>query len=175
MSITKKINFNIVLCGFMGTGKTTVGQYLSRLAGLNFIDTDQYIENLEGISVKEIFETFGEKYFRSLEKTCIKNVSASVPSIISTGGGAILYDENIFYLKRTGKIFLLTAPLDIIFSRLNNDTSRPLIKDENFIKKLFDQRTEKYFNCADFIVDAERNINEICQVIISEIEKTAPK
>jgi len=99
MLLNKNINFNIVLCGFMGCGKTSVGKQLSLKTGLNFIDTDRYIEKTSGLPVSEIFKIYGEAHFRNLEKICVKTVSTSASAIISTGGGVILDEKNIFYLN----------------------------------------------------------------------------
>ena len=136
MFLSKNINFNIVLCGFMGCGKTSVGKQLSLKTGLNFIDTDRYIEKTSGLPVSEIFKIYGEAHFRNLEKICVKTVSTSASAIISTGGGVILDEKNIFYLKQNGKIFYLDASVDIITSRLISDSTRPLIKKQKLYKKI---------------------------------------
>ena len=174
MFLSKNINFNIVLCGFMGCGKTSVGKQLSLKTGLNFIDTDRYIEKTSGLPVSEIFKIYGEAHFRNLEKICVKTVSTSASAIISTGGGVILDEKNIFYLKQNGKIFYLDASVDIITSRLISDSTRPLIKNKNSIKKLFFERKEKYLSSADFIIDANQNLDAICHDIHNKIEKTVP-
>ncbi len=174
MFLSKNINFNIVLCGFMGCGKTSVGKQLSLKTGLNFIDTDRYIEKTSGLPVSEIFKIYGEAHFRNLEKICVKTVSTSASAIISTGGGVILDEKNIFYLKQNGKIFYLDASVDIITSRLISDSTRPLIKNKNSIKKLFFERKEKYLSSADFIIDANQNLDAICHDILNKIEKTVP-
>lgn len=174
MFLNKNINFNIVLCGFMGCGKTSVGKQLSLQTGLNFIDTDCYIEKKCGLAVSEIFKTYGKMYFRNLEKNCIKTVSHAPDTIISTGGGMVLDKENILCLKQNGKIFYLDASVDIITSRLISDSTRPLIKNKNSIKKLFFERKEKYLSSADFIIDANQNLDAICHDILNKIEKTVP-
>lgn len=175
MNIRDKISFNIVLCGFMGSGKTTVGKRLSIQTGLNFIDTDRYIEKKSGLTVSEIFGIYGESYFRKLEKDCIRTISASSPNIISTGGGMILNLQNVFCLKQTGKIFYLDTPINVITDRLSSEYSRPLLKNESSIKKIFDERKERYFSAADFIINADQSVDEVCKDIFSKIEKTAPK
>ena len=175
MFLSKNINFNIVLCGFMGCGKTSVGKQLSLKTGLNFIDTDRYIEKTSGLPVSEIFKVYGEAHFRNLEKICVKTVSSSTSAIISTGGGVILDKKNILYLKQTGKIFYLDAPIEILTARLISDSTRPLIKSKSSIQKIFDERKEKYFNAADFIINANQSLDEVCEDIINKIEKTVPK
>ena len=105
----------------------------------------------------------------------IKAVSAPASAIISTGGGVILDEENIFYLKQNGKIFYLDAPVEVIASRLISDSTRPLIKNKCSIKKLFAERKEKYIHSADFIIDAAQSLDSICCDILHKIEKTVPK
>lgn len=175
MFLSKNISFNIVLCGFMGCGKTSVGKQLSLKTGLNFIDTDHYIEKISGLSISEIFKVYGEAHFRNLEKICVKTVSSSESAIISTGGGVILDEKNVFYLKQNGKIFYLDAPIEVLTARLISDSTRPLIKNKSSIQKLFENRKEKYFNAADFIINANQNFDAICKDIIDKIEKTVPK
>lgn len=171
MNVEKNIKNNIVLCGFMGSGKTTVGKQLSQQIGLNFIDTDNYIENATGLTVSKIFEIYGEKFFRKLEQDCIKVISNLNPVIISTGGGSILEPNNIYNLKKNGKIFFLNANINSIISRLTYDliNQRPLIKNKNSIKELFLVRQDDYFKAADFIIDANNDIETVCKNIIDKI------
>lgn len=169
--VTKKntnFHFNIVLCGFMGCGKTTVGQQLALQTGLRFIDTDNCIEAEFGLCVSQIFENYGEAHFRELEKICIKKTSTLNPVIISSGGGTILNMENIVNLKRTGKIFFLDAPIDIIIARLSTNTAatRPLISCKSSIYELFFSRREKYLQAADFIIGANKSVSAICDEIL---------
>lgn len=169
--VTKKntnFHFNIVLCGFMGCGKTTVGQQLAAQTGLRFIDTDSCIEAAVGLSVSQIFANYGEAHFRKLEKDCIKKASTHVPGIISSGGGAILNMENIVNLKKSGKIFFLDAPIDAIIARLSTGTAttRPLIPNKSSIYELFFSRREKYLQVADFIIGSNKGVSAICSEIL---------
>lgn len=167
----QKIKFNIVLSGFMASGKTTIGKQLSFLTNIKFVDTDKYIETITGKKIRTIFDVYGEKYFRHIEKICIKNITNEFsPLIISTGGGTLLDSENVFYLKQNGKIFFLHAPFNIILSRLKFDSSRPLAKNNNFIKKLFVERKNLYYSTSDFFIDANQSINEICKNILNKIK-----
>lgn len=164
------LDFNIVLTGFMGCGKTSVGKFLAQKIGFKVFDTDLYIKNETGLTVSNIFKIYGEKHFRVLEKVCIKNLSSLSKIIISTGGGAILDNDNVKSLKQNGKIFLLDANFSTIISRLNSDFSRPLFKNKDSIKKLFYERKDKYIRTADFIIDANQSIEQICKDIISKIK-----
>lgn len=164
---TMKENFNIVLCGFMGCGKTTVGQHLSAITRRKFIDTDEYIEKKASLTVSDIFSTYGEAYFRELEKTCLTEITQNFNSIIATGGGTVIDKDNVSSLKSTGKIFFLDAPFEEIFSRISN-SNRPLVKtlSKDELKNLFEARRGIYLNCADFVLDAHRFHKEICDVIL---------
>lgn len=169
MKKNTNFHFNIILCGFMGCGKTTVGRQLALQSGLQLIDTDYCIETEVGLSVSQIFATYGEAHFRELEKNCIKKASAApTPVIISSGGGSILNIENIVNLKKSGKIFLLYAPLDTIISRLGTSTTatRPLIPNKSSIYELFFSRREKYLQAADFIISADKSVSAICSEIL---------
>ena len=169
-SLNNNLDFNIVLTGFMGCGKTTVGKFLASKIGYKVFDTDIFIENKTGLTVSNIFKIYGENHFRTLEKICIKNLSFFSQIIISTGGGSILDNDNEKNLKRNGKIFFLDASLPTIISRLKSDFSRPLLKNKDFEKKLFYKRKNIYLSTADFIVDANRSIEQICKDIISKIK-----
>ena len=169
MYLCENFNLNIVLTGFMGAGKTTVGAHLASLTGFDFVDTDSFIEKTAGLEINDIFHIYGEKYFRTLEESCIKSICEQSKTIISVGGGAILNENNVINLKKHGKIFFLDAPLSIISQRLADCHSRPLIKNKNSIHELFIQRYETYLKTADFVIDASQSISEISQTIISKI------
>lgn len=168
-NLNKKINFNIVLCGFMGCGKTTVGKQLSIQTGFSFIDTDNCIEKEASSTINEIFSICGESYFRNLERNFIKRIASLSKTVISTGGGSILNKDNVINLKKNGKIFFLNANINTITARLNSDFTRPLVKDKNSINNLFFERINQYINIADFIIDANKNVNEICSDIINKM------
>lgn len=172
LNINMPNKFNIVLCGFMGSGKTTVGKKLSNYTGLKFIDTDTYVEKKVGHTINQIFNKYGETYFRNIEKDCVKEISSKTDYIISTGGGTILNKSNVDNLKKSGKIIFINVSFDIITYRLSKDNTRPLIKnsDINSIEELFKQRQEKYQLVSDIMVDGTLSIDEICKDIISKVE-----
>ena len=138
---------NIVLTGMPGSGKSTVGKLLS-IDGYEFIDTDREIEKRCGCTIKELITDKGEKYFRDLETQVIRDVSAEGCRIISTGGGAILREENIRCLRRNGRIFFINAEL----SRLHATDDRPLSNTEDKLLKLYNERIDIYRSSADVIV-----------------------
>lgn len=110
---------NIVLTGFMGTGKSVTGRWLSKELGLEFVDTDDLIEDREGKKIPEIFESKGESYFREVESSVIKDfISLSSDAVFATGGGAVLNDNNFKLLTDWGVVIRLTASLDVIHSKI---------------------------------------------------------
>ena len=138
---------NIVLTGMPGSGKSTVGQLID-LDGFDFIDTDAEIEKRCGCSIKELIATKGERYFRDLETEVIRDVSAKSSCVISTGGGAILREENLRALKRNGKLFFIDAEP----SRLKATDDRPLSDTKDKLAKLYNERINIYRSTADVIV-----------------------
>ena len=138
---------NIVLTGMPGSGKSTVGKLLT-LDGFTFADTDEEIEKRCGCTIKELIENKGEKYFRDIETQVIKDVSSEGCQIISTGGGAVLREENIRSLKRNGKLFFINAD----FGRLLPTDSRPLSDTADKLKILYNERIDIYKNTADVTV-----------------------
>ena len=138
---------NIVLTGMPGSGKSTVGK-LIKLDGYSFFDTDAEVEKKCGCTIKELIESKGEKYFRDLESEVIREVSSEGCRIISTGGGAVLRQENVRSLKQNGKIFFLNAEL----SRLRATEDRPLSDTEDKLAKLYAERIDIYKKTADTVV-----------------------
>jgi shikimate dehydrogenase len=138
---------NIVLTGMPGSGKSTVGK-LIKLDGYSFFDTDAEIEKKCGYTIKELIKSKGEKYFRDLESEVIREVSSEGCRIISTGGGAVLRQENVRNLKQNGKIFFLNAEL----SRLRATEDRPLSDTEDKLAKLYAERIDIYKKTADTVV-----------------------
>lgn len=138
---------NIVLTGMPGSGKSTVGRLLD-LDGFTFVDTDSEIETRYGCSIRELIEAKGEAYFRDVEAEVIREVSSESCRVISTGGGAILREENVRCLRRNGKLFFLNAPV----SRLQATESRPLSDTEEKLRKLYAERMPIYLETADVTV-----------------------
>ncbi|MDE5964666.1 MAG: shikimate kinase [Eubacterium sp.] len=146
---------NIVLCGFMGSGKTVVGNELSKIMGRKFVDTDELIEQEQGVAIKAIFATHGEDYFRDLEFECCKKVSEMKNCVVSTGGGALTFERNAEVLKKSGKIVFLDASFDVICDRIGNSNNRPLFRDREKAYELYEERKSKYLSAADYVVDGD--------------------
>jgi len=148
---------NIVLTGFMGTGKTEVGREIARLLGYNFVDADDEIVKAEGMPITEIFAKKGEPYFRDLETKIIKALSKRTNSVISTGGGAVLREENLSALRENGIIVLLTARAETIYQRTKGDSTRPLLQVDDPLKKINELLSARmpYYMKADIVIDTE--------------------
>ena len=138
---------NVVLAGMPGSGKSTVGKLLN-IEGFEFVDTDEEIEKRCGCSIKELIQEKGEAHFRALETEVIREVSSMNCRIISTGGGAVLKEENVRALKRNGKLYFLNADL----SRLQATDSRPLSDTQEKLARLYTERMGIYTGTADVVV-----------------------
>ncbi len=158
---------NVVLTGFMGVGKSTIGKLLSEKLGFGFCDTDKEIEKNSNMSIPEIFEKYGETKFREIETKVIKEISLKQNCVISCGGGVVKSDENMNYLKTKGKIINLYATVEKILSNIGDDQGRPLIKGKSKqeIKQLMEER-EQFYKNADLRIDVtyltkEEIVNQI--------------
>lgn len=171
---------NIVLIGFMGTGKTTNGRRIARKLHKDFIDTDFLIESRENIKIEDIFKRYGEKYFRKLESRIIKEISTKKNKVISTGGGTILNPKNIQLLKKNGYVFFLESSMDnIIYNLKNSYKKRPLLEKKDWInevEKLLSQRRKLYYDSADFVIRVDNKnhyhiVNEVSKIYFRNINK----
>ncbi len=154
------MNKNIVLFGFMGCGKTTVGQELAWNTKREFIDTDNMIEREEGRSVSDIFGSDGEQYFRDLEHDVCKRLSQRSRLIISAGGGALTFRRNVDALREGGVLVLIDVSPEVIYRRLANDKSRPLLQCEDklgAIRELYARRDSLYREAADVTVNGDQH------------------
>jgi shikimate kinase len=152
---------NIVLCGFMGCGKSTVGAALALLLGYKFIDMDAYIESLTGKSVSQIFGQCGEEHFRALESQAATGLSRESGLVISAGGGALLRAENAASFKAGGLVVFIDVPLAVIRRRLEGDLTRPLLlkpDKDKVMEELYETRRPYYCSAADLIVENSDNI-----------------
>lgn len=146
---------NIVLCGFMGSGKTVVGKELAKILGAKFVDTDELIEKEQGVAIKAIFATHGEDYFRELEYEMCRKVAQMKNVVVSTGGGAMTFERNVNAIKNGSKVVFLDASFDVICERIGNSTTRPLFNDRQKAKELYDERKSKYLAAADYVIDGD--------------------
>lgn len=164
---------NIILIGFMGCGKTTIGKILASEINWKFIDIDKQIQEEMKMSISEIFNRKGEKYFRKLERNFCKLASMDVPSVISTGGGIIKGSTNVDVLKRNGIFVYLESSPEKIYRNIKNDNSRPLLNTPNKkekIKELLEERKPLYEACADITVNvSEMSANKTVACIIEKL------
>ena len=163
---------NLILCGMMGAGKTTVGIKIAELTGRRWYDTDGVIVDRYG-KISDVFEFYGEAHFRKLETEIVKEIAKQDNLVISTGGGLVLKNENNAVLQENGKIVFLRAEFETLAQRLIVDGTRPLLQNstENLrdrLKKLLAERTPVYEQVADFIVDIDgKTPQTIAEEIIS--------
>lgn len=163
---------NVILIGFMGSGKTTVGLRLSYRLRQPVIDTDKEIEREEKRSITDIFAAEGEAYFRDRETACLKKLIKDAHNqIISVGGGVPLREENRVLLHELGQVFYLRASAGTIYGRLKHDTTRPLLQGAeplNKIRTLLDERDDYYMEAADVVIDVD---GKDFEKILGEIEQ----
>lgn len=149
---------NIVLCGFMGCGKSTVGKCLARKTGRRFIDMDTYIEQKAGMTVAQIFEAYGEQGFRDREHEACKALAAEHGLIIASGGGALTFARNAQAFSGKDTVVLLDVPLSVIKKRLQHDTVRPLLQQpdkDRVMEALYTKRLPLYRQAADVVVQGQ--------------------
>jgi len=164
---------NIVLTGFMGTGKTAVGRRLAEQMRVPFVDVDASIEKEANRSIRAIFETDGEAYFRKLESEVIVRLSALDKTVISTGGGALLDPRNREHLRKNGILICLTARVGTLLERLRGDLTRPILTGENpetRIERLLQERESVYAECETQITTDEKTISDVTQAIMKAIQ-----
>lgn len=163
---------NVILTGFMGSGKTTVGLRLSYRLRQTVMDTDKEIERDEKRTIADIFAAEGEAYFREQETACLRRMQGKVRNqIISVGGGLPLREENRKLLRALGQVFYLRAEAETIYGRLRGDTTRPLLQGcdpEEKIRTLIRQRDPLYREAADVIVQVD---GKSFEQILDEIEE----
>ena len=167
---------NIILCGMMGAGKTTIGIKIAEITGRRWYDTDGIIVDKHG-KISDIFEYYGEAHFRKLETEITRELSGKDDLVISTGGGLVLKEENNKLLQKNGKIVFLRATEETLASRLKVDGTRPLLQTStesirDRLSKLMKERTPVYEHVADYIVDVDNKSPEtIANEIVALLQK----
>ena len=154
---------NLILIGFMGSGKSTIGKELAKTLEMKFVDTDHYIENKEKLKIKEIFALKGEKYFREVEAKYVSDISKFNNTVISTGGGVVASDINIKLLKASGFVVYLDCTIECIYKRVSRRNTRPLLNDvedlHSHIINLLDKRVGNYIKYMDDKVNIDSKTN----------------
>ncbi len=167
---------NIVLTGFMGSGKTTVGQLLSRMLKVKFLDSDEIICAVTGMSISDIFRERGEDYFREKEAEIIEQLGSEPPGtcVIATGGGAVLRESNVQSLRKHGIIVYLDISAEEVYRRLQGCTNRPLLEGDNprgKIAELLNKRLP-YYRRADICIDASVSPEKAARSIIDALSSS---
>jgi len=152
---------NIVLIGFMGSGKTAVGRALARLTGRKMIDLDKIIEDRERMSVAAIFKKYGERKFRDIEHREVRALSRVSDSVIAVGGGAAVFSRNRLWIRKAGIVVYLRVPLAVLVRRLVRSRARPLINPAEgsktavtkIVRALLRKRVGAYIRTANIIVN----------------------
>lgn len=168
-------NESIVLIGFMGSGKTTLGKWIAREHGYTFLDTDDMIEEEQQRSINDIFAKEGEEYFRDLETDMIRSLADRADKVvISVGGGLPVREVNRELMRHVGKVVYLRTTVDELEKRLKGDTKRPLLAGGNVREKiisLMDKREALYLDAADIVVDTTGKRFEQIYDIIKSVEE----
>jgi len=164
------ITNNIVLVGFMGTGKSTVGRLLAERLGWNFLDSDAAIEHMEQTSISEIFRLHGEAHFRQLESQALANILAESGQVLATGGGAVLAEINRACMLQNGCVVALQAEPEIIIARVSCDQNRPLLQGnlEERVNSLMETRKHAYDFATIAIDTTELTVEQIVEEIMAK-------
>ena len=174
--MNQSFDYNIVLIGFMGTGKSTISEYMNQKFGMEVIEMDQIIAQRQGMTISKIFETYGEEYFRELETNLLIELQEKKNLIISCGGGVPMKERNVVEMKKNGKVVLLTVMPETILKRVRNNHDRPLLegrKNEAYISELMEKRRAKYEAAADIQVATDnRNKQQICDEMVKKLRES---
>lgn len=166
-------DYNIFLIGFMGAGKSTIAGELKEKLEMERVEMDQMIVEKQGMSISEIFDEYGEAYFRNLESNTLIELQKRKQTIVSCGGGVVMRPENTDHMKKNGRIVLLTAKPETIYERVKDSNERPILNNNmnvEFISELMEKRREKYEAAADVVVVTDgKNATQICEEIISRL------
>lgn len=169
----KLFDYNIVLIGFMGAGKSTISDFLRTVFAMEVVEMDQIIAEREGMSIPDIFEVHGEQYFRDLETNLLIEMQSRKNVVISCGGGTPLRECNVVEMKKNGRVVLLTASPETIFDRVKDSHDRPVIENNKnvpFIADLMEKRRAKYEAAADIIINTDgKSLIEVCEELVQQL------
>ena len=157
----------------MGCGKTTVGRVLAAQLRVPFIDMDEYIEKKNRMTVSEMFSKYSESYFRALEHCACWELSKLDGAVVSCGGGTVINPKNAEVIKKNSELVFIDTPLDLIRTRLEGDTTRPLLQRpdrEQAMKELFEKRHPIYRRAATLVIDGSAAPETIARVISSRVK-----
>ena len=162
-----QFTYNIFLIGFMGSGKSTVAEYLHKKFAMDVVEMDQIIAQRQGMSISDIFETYGEPYFRDLETKLLIEMQSRSNVVVSCGGGVAMRECNVAEMKKNGRVVLLTAKPETILERVKDNHDRPLLENNKtvaYITELMEKRREKYEAAADLVIETDgKSARRICE------------
>lgn len=168
-------DYNVVLIGFMGAGKSTIAELLRTGWGMERIEMDALIEEREGMRISKIFETKGEPYFRDLETELLIELQARSNAVISCGGGVPMRERNVAEMKKNGRVVLLTAHPETILERVKDNHDRPLIENNKTVEgisALMEARRERYMAAADLVIETDQKTGEeICRELVEKLHR----
>ena len=166
---------NIFLCGFMATGKSSVGKRLAEKLRFEFIDMDSVIEAESGKTIPQIFASQGESAFRTLESNMVEHLAERTECVVATGGGVIVNPRNLEVLKGCGIVITLTADSETILQRVGSGEDRPMLHGEDRLRRirtLMEKREQAYAQ-ADIILDtSSRSIDEVVEAIAGHLQES---
>lgn len=163
---------NLVLVGFMGSGKSVTGRILAQRLGRTFVDMDTLIEQREGRSIPRIFAESGEPYFRTLERALVQELAAQQNLVIAPGGGIVLNPDNLRDFAATGRIFCLRASPEWILKRVGHDTNRPLLQTEDKlgrIRELLAKRQPLYDAIPEQVETDGKTAEQVADEILARL------
>ena len=168
-------NYNIFLIGFMGAGKSTISDYLKNALAMDVVEMDQCIVERQGMSISDIFDTYGEEYFRELETNLLIEMQSQSNVVVSCGGGVPMRERNVVEMKKNGRVVLLTAKPETILERVKDNHDRPLLENNKtvpFIADLMEKRRAKYEAAADIVIQTDgKSELEICEELIHRLRE----
>ena len=168
-------NYNIFLIGFMGAGKSTISDYLKNVLAMDVVEMDQCIVERQGMSISDIFETYGEEYFRELETNLLIEMQSQSNVVVSCGGGVPMRERNVVEMKKNGRVVLLTAKPETFLERVKDNHDRPLLENNKtvpFIADLMEKRRTKYEAAADIVIQTDgKSELEICEELIHRLRE----
>lgn len=168
-------NYNIFLIGFMGAGKSTISDYLKNALAMDVVEMDQCIVERQGMSISDIFETYGEEYFRELETNLLIEMQSQSNVVVSCGGGVPMRERNVVEMKKNGRVVLLIAKPETILERVKDNHDRPLLENNKtvpFIADLMEKRRAKYEAAADIVIQTDgKSELEICEELIHRLRE----
>lgn len=171
----KLFDYNIVLVGFMGAGKSTISDYLSTMFDMEIVEMDQVIAEREEMSIPDIFATYGEEYFRDLETSLLIEMQDRKNTVISCGGGAALRERNVEEMKKNGRVVLLTASPEVVYERVKDSNDRPVLngrKNVEGIAELMEQRRGKYEAAADIVINTDhKTVLQVCEELVQRLQE----